>query len=52
MSMSGQSLDKDEVKELVQEALNSGSGDTQWSTLVQLGDMVGLEYDEEEDKYK
>jgi hypothetical protein len=50
--MSGQSLDKDEVKELVQEALNSGSGDTQWATLVQLGDMVGLEYDEEEDKYK
>ena len=52
MSMSGQSLDKDEVKELVKEALNSGSGDTQWSTLVQLGDMVGLDYNEEADKYE
>ena len=52
MAMSGQSLDRDEVKELVKTALNSGSGDTEWSTLVQLGDMVGLEYNEEEDRYE
>ncbi len=52
MSMSGQSLDRDEIKELVQTALNSGSGDTEWSTLVQIGEMVGLEYNEDSDKYE
>ena len=52
MSQSGQALDKDEVKELVKTALNSKSGDTEWSTLVQLADMVGLEYNDEEDRYE
>jgi hypothetical protein len=52
MSMSGQAIDKDELKELVKTALNSKSGDTEWSTLVQIGDMVGLEYNDEEDRYE
>ncbi|MGZ4659672.1 MAG: hypothetical protein ACXVYB_00165 [Arthrobacter sp.] len=52
MSMSGQSLDRDEVKEIVKTGLNSGNGDGEWSALIELADMVGLEYDEEENKYK
>lgn len=52
MSMSGQSLDRDEIKEKVKAALNSKSGDTEWSTLVEIGDMVGLEYNDEKDLYE
>ena len=52
MSMSGQSLDRDEIREMVKTALNSGSGDTEWATLVEIAGMVGLEYNEEEDKYE
>jgi hypothetical protein len=52
MAVSGQAIDRDELRELVKTALNSGSGDTEWSTLVQIADMVGLEYNEEEDRYE
>jgi hypothetical protein len=52
MAQSGQAIDKDELREMVKTALNSGSGDTEWSTLVDIGEMCGLEYDEEEGKYK
>lgn len=45
-------VDRAELKELVKTALNSGSGDTEWATLVQIGDMVGLEYNDEEDRYE
>lgn len=41
-----------ELKEKVRDALNSGSGDTEWSTLVEIGDMLGLEYNDEEDRYE
>lgn len=52
MSMSGQALDRDEVKEIVQEGLNAGRYSAAHDALVRLADMVGLEYDEEECEYK
>jgi hypothetical protein len=52
MAMSGQAIDKDELKEKVRTALNSGSGDTEWSTLVEIGDMVGLEYNDQTGQYE
>lgn len=45
-------VDADELKELVRTALNSGRGDTEWSTLVEIGDMVGLKYDDEKGTYQ
>lgn len=51
MSMSGQSLSKDEVREIVQDGLNGGTNDAEHEALGQLADMVGLEYDEETGKY-
>jgi hypothetical protein len=45
-------IDKEELREMVKTALNSGSGDTEWSTLVEIGDMVGLEYNDETGKYE
>lgn len=45
MSMSGQSLDRDEVKVIVQDGLNSGRSSIEHDALVQLADMVGLEFD-------
>jgi hypothetical protein len=44
MSMSGQSLDRDEVREIVADGLNGGSNDAEHDALVQLADMVGLEF--------
>jgi hypothetical protein len=45
-------LDRAELREMVQAALNSGKGDTEWATLVDLGGILGLEYDEEKDTYQ
>jgi hypothetical protein len=52
MSMSGQAIDRDELREMVKAALNAKSGDAEWSALVQIGDMVGLEYNQDEDRYE
>lgn len=43
---------REELREMVKTALNSGSGDTEWATLVDIGGILGLEYVEEEGKYK
>ena len=40
-----------QMRDMVMTALNSGSGDTEWSTLVDLGDMLGLAYNEDTGKY-
>lgn len=45
MSMSGQSLDKDEVKEIVADGLNEGGYGAEHDALVRLAEMVGLEFD-------
>lgn len=52
MAMSGQSLDKDEVKEMVQFALNADSNDEEHDALVNLADMVGLEFNTETEQYE
>jgi hypothetical protein len=44
--------DMADLKERVQAALNSGSGDTEWATLVDIGGILGLEYNDEEDRYE
>jgi hypothetical protein len=44
MSMSGQSLDKDEVKQIVADGLNEGGYGAEHDALVRLADMVGLEF--------
>lgn len=41
----------DELKETIKAGLNAGNGDGEWEALVTAGDLLGLEYDEEEDKY-
>ena len=45
-------VDKEELREMVQTALNSGKGDTEWATLVDLGGILGLEFDEEKGTYQ
>ena len=47
-----QPLDRAELREMVQAALNSGTGDTEWATLVDLGGILGLEFDEEKGTYQ
>lgn len=42
--MSGQSLDRDEVREIVEDGLNAGRTIAEHDALVQLADMVGLEF--------
>jgi len=40
-----------ELRGTIQAGLNAGNGDGEWEALVNAGDLLGLEYDEEEDKY-
>lgn len=40
-----------ELREVIKAGLNAGNGDGEWEALVDAGDLLGLEYDEEEDKY-
>lgn len=41
----------DALKDIIKAGLNAGNGDGEWEALVTAGDLLGLEYDEEEDKY-
>lgn len=52
MSFSDHALAKGEVAIIVKAALNAGSNDAEHDALVELADMVGLEYDEEKDVYE
>jgi hypothetical protein len=52
-------LDRDQLveklsglRDIIQEGLNAGRGDGEWAALVDAGGELGLEYEEEEDKYK
>ena len=40
-----------DLREVIKAGLNAGNGDGEWESLVDAGDLLGLEYDEEEDKY-
>jgi hypothetical protein len=40
-----------EVRETIKDGLNSGSMDGEWEALVIAGEILGLELDDEEDKY-
>jgi hypothetical protein len=40
-----------ELRDTIKAGLNAGNGDGEWEALVNAGDLLGLEYDEEEDKY-
>lgn len=40
-----------ELKEIIKAGLNASNGDGEWEALVNAGDLLGLEYDEEEGKY-
>lgn len=41
----------DELRDIIKAGLNAGNGDGEWEALVEAGDLLGLEYNEEEDKY-
>ena len=41
----------DQLREIIKAGLNAGNGDGEWEALVDAGDLLGLDYDEEEDKY-
>lgn len=41
----------EDLKDTIKAGLNAGNGDGEWEALVNAGDLLGLEYDEEEDKY-
>lgn len=40
-----------ELRDTIKAGLNAGNGDGEWEALVDAGALLGLEYDEEEDKY-
>lgn len=40
-----------ELRNVIQAGLNAGNGDGEWEALVDAGALLGLDYDEEEDKY-
>lgn len=52
MASSGQALDRDEVKEMVQYALNADSNDEEHDALVNLAEMVGLELNTETEQWE
>jgi hypothetical protein len=39
------------LREIIKAGLNAGNGDGEWEALVDAAGLLGLEYDEEEDKY-
>ena len=41
----------DQLKDIIKAGLNAGNGDGEWEALVDAGSLLGLDYDEEEDKY-
>ena len=41
----------DQLKDIIKAGLNAGNGDGEWEALVDAGALLGLDYDEEEDKY-
>lgn len=41
----------EQLKDIIQAGLNAGCGDGEWEALVDAGELLGLEYDEEEDRY-
>ena len=40
-----------ELERIIKAGLNAGNGEGEWEALVDAGDLLGLQYDEEEDKY-
>jgi len=40
-----------DLRDTIQDGLNAGNGDGEWEALVNAGDLLGLDYNEEEDKY-
>ena len=40
-----------ELRDVIKAGLNAGNGDGEWESLVDAGSLLGLDYDEEEDKY-
>ena len=40
-----------DLRATIKSGLNAGNGDGEWEALVDAGSLLGLDYDEEEDKY-
>ena len=40
-----------DLRDIIKAGLNAGNGDGEWEALVDAGSLLGLDYDEEEDKY-
>jgi hypothetical protein len=40
-----------ELRDVIKAGLNAGNGDGEWESLVDAGSLLGLDYDEEGDKY-
>ena len=40
-----------ELRDTIKDGLNSGSMDEEWEALIIAGELLGLELDDEEDKY-
>lgn len=40
-----------QLRDIIKAGLNAGNGDGEWEALVDAGDLLGLQYDEEENEY-
>lgn len=46
-----QALDRAALREIAKRGLNAGRGDAEWEALVEIGQALGLTYDDETNRY-